>query len=87
MHGSPARADVKYSSVSSEDTVGLPSNTGLFTTGPRLCAGPNSQRPLETLSGDLRAGAQNAISQAALSTPAMRAGPATAIRVDHPTVR
>jgi hypothetical protein len=78
----PARADVKYSSVSSDDTVGLPSNTGLFTTGPRLCAAPNSQR-LDARSGDVRGGAHDAISQAALTSLAMRASPA-AMRIKIP---
>src|SRR5678815_219410 len=56
----PLRSEVKSSSVSSTETVGLPSNTGLFTMGPRLWTGPYSQRASAALSVDSRTGAQNA---------------------------
>src|SRR5918993_3176408 len=52
----PARADVNSNSVSSGETVGLPSNRELFTSGPRLCAGPNSQPAVDALCADGNAG-------------------------------
>src|SRR4029453_3180847 len=56
----PLRSEVKNSSVSSAEAVGLPSKTGLFTLGPRLWTGPYSQRAWDALSFDSRPGAQNA---------------------------
>src|SRR4029453_14028704 len=56
----PLRSEVKNSSVSSAEAVGLPSNAGLFTMGPRLWTGPYSQRASDALSFDSRTGAQNA---------------------------
>ena len=39
----PLRPEMKNNSVSSADTVGLPSSFGLLTIGPSVCAGANSQ--------------------------------------------
>src|SRR4029450_8572556 len=56
----PLRSEVKNSSVSSAEAVGLPSNAGLFTMGPRLWTGPYSQLASDALWFDSRTGAHNA---------------------------